>query len=277
MKPNSKKLLATILSILVPGAGQIFKGQKYKAFIGYSIFFLLPILFFALKLQYYFVGFILLIMSLVALYFINIFDAFFGKIAQQTNKKILLGKWIVFFPILFFVIDAYAISKHLNNEDILGIRVFKVPSGSMIPTCKIGDMIVFSINYYKSVDIQMGDIVTFNHNLPNIIKRAIAFPGDTVEIRNKELYINTDLINEPYVVFLGKQNIVSEFNRMHQFDNFIQKVIPENKLFVLGDNRDISYDSRDPSFGLIDIKSVNHKPLFILWSKDKSRIGKKIK
>lgn len=276
MKNNRKKLLATFLSIILPGSGQLFKGQKYKVVIGYSIFFLLPILFFSLKLQYYFIGLVILIMSLVTLYFMNIIDAFVGK-AQQTNKNKLLSKWIVIFPILFFAIDAYAISKHLNNENTLGIRVFKVQSGSMIPTCKIGDMIVYSIDYYNSTDIQRGDIITFNHIRPNITKRAIALPGDTVEIKNKELYINNDLIDEPYVVFLGNQNIVSEFNRMHHIDNFAQKVIPENKLFVLGDNRDNSFDSRDPTFGLIDIKSVNYKPLFILWSKDMSRIGEKLK
>ncbi len=102
----------------------------------------------------------------------------------------------------------------------------------MIPTCNIGDIIIFRQNYYKNHDIRMGDIITFNHHKPNIIKRAIAFAGDTVEIKNKELYINSELINESYAVFSGKQNIVKQFNKLHRMEDFGPIVIPKNKIFV---------------------------------------------
>ena len=147
----------------------------------------------------------------------------------------------------------------------------------MIPTCKISDVIVFSLDYYNSKEIQRGDIITYNHLKPSTIKRAVAFPGDTVEIKNKKIYINNELINEPYAVFSDKNKNVSKFNKLHSADNCGPLIIPKNKIFVLGDNRDSSYDSRDPGFGFVDINSLNHKPLYILWSRDKSRIGKQIK
>ena len=77
------------------GVGQIIKTQRYKALIGYSLFFLLPIIFFLFKLQFSFSGIITLILSLIILYFINIFDAFFSKADQKINNKILLSRGLI--------------------------------------------------------------------------------------------------------------------------------------------------------------------------------------
>jgi hypothetical protein len=70
-----KRILALILSVLLPGTGQIYNGQKHKTIMGYSLFFLVPIVFIIFKLTYFFWGFIALIAILIILYLWNIFDA----------------------------------------------------------------------------------------------------------------------------------------------------------------------------------------------------------
>ena len=94
--------------------------------------------------------------------------------------------------------------------------------------------------------------------------------------RVNKIYLNGNRLDEPYARFIGRKERVDRFNKRHSVSDFDAVVVPEGKLFVMGDNRDNSYDSRDPAFGLVDIDKVKGKPLYIYWAKVKSRIGRKI-
>jgi signal peptidase I len=172
------------------------------------------------------------------------------------------------------------------------IQAFKIPSGSMIPTLLIGDHILVNKFIYgtkipfsdRSILIfkkpEKGDIIVFKYPedpKKDFIKRVIATGGDTLEERNKIIYVNGKEVQEPYA-YHGDSYIRP---RGDPRDNFGPLIVPESKVFVMGDNRDQSFDSR--YWGFVDIKEIKGKALIIYWSWDPdnrlrfNRIGRLVK
>lgn len=163
------------------------------------------------------------------------------------------------------------------------IQAFKIPSGSMIPTLLIGDhLLVNKIVIGTPVDIpftnihlfnmpglrkpRKGDIIVFKYPEDpsrDFIKRVIGVEGDRIESRNKTVYVNGSELVEPYA-----QHVDNE-SKPDQRDNFGPVTIPEGKVFVMGDNRDQSYDSR--FWGFVDVRDIKGKALIIYWSWDSSK------
>ncbi len=159
------------------------------------------------------------------------------------------------------------------------VQAFWVPSGSMLPTIQIGDHIFVNKLAYaihlpligtpiaKIGSPQRNDIVVFvspvDHST-DLIKRVVAVAGDTVEIRNKRLFINGQPVDDPHAHF---SDPTVSLNGPR--DNMGPVVVPEGKFFVLGDNRDRSYDSR--FWGFADVADIKGKATFIYWSWDSER------
>ncbi|MBF0302260.1 MAG: signal peptidase I [Desulfamplus sp.] len=158
------------------------------------------------------------------------------------------------------------------------VQAFKIPSGSMMDTLLIGDHILVSKFIYgvkmpftdgytiiPFKDPARRDIVVFKYPEDpekDFIKRVVAVGGDTVEIKNKKLYVNDALQeSEPYAVYKDPSVIPATFTTR---DNLPLTKVPENSLFVMGDNRDNSHDSR--FWGFVDLKSVKGKAFLIYWS-----------
>jgi signal peptidase I len=163
------------------------------------------------------------------------------------------------------------------------IQAFKIPSGSMKQTLQIGDHILVNKFIYgvklpflmtTIVPIknpERGDIVVFKFPEDpekDFIKRVIGIAGDVVECRDKVVYLNRKPLNHDYGIHTDSR-IIS--GGMQPRDNFGPVVVPENSLFVMGDNRDHSYDSR--FWGFVDLKAVKGKALIIYWSWDKENFG----
>ncbi|MES0446112.1 MAG: signal peptidase I [Desulfobacterales bacterium] len=163
------------------------------------------------------------------------------------------------------------------------IQAFKIPSGSMKQTLQIGDHILVNKFIYgiklpflmtTIVPIknpERGDIVVFKFPEDpdkDFIKRVIGIAGDVVECRDKQVYINHKRLNHDYGIHTDS-NIIS--GGVQPRDNFGPVVVPENSLFVMGDNRDHSYDSR--FWGFVDLKALRGKALIIYWSWDKENFG----
>lgn len=276
MKITKNRFVAVVLSIFLPGSGQVLKGHGYKTMIGYSIFFLLPILFFATQMQYHFWGLVLFVVFLLFLYVLNIVDAAWRKNEDKQSWSKRFSKWLVFIPVILFTVDAYAVKQHLSTGNpFIGVRAFKLFTGSMAPTMQIGDYLMFDMGYYDNNTIERGDLIFFHHKQFNwISKRVIAVAGDSIRGENNQIFLNGKPIHEPYAQFIGREQNLDSFNEAHSTTDFELIVVPQGKLFVIGDNRDNSYDSRDPSFGLIQIENVIGKPIYVFWARDKSRIGK---
>ncbi|UCE06866.1 MAG: signal peptidase I [bacterium] len=153
-------------------------------------------------------------------------------------------------------------------------------TNSMAPTTQVGDFFMLATKYHRPGEFTRGEIITFYHqNLRLVIfKRLIAVSGDTVKGRGTAIYVNGEKIDEPYSQYIDNPEPSNDYNRRHTVNDFEPIVVPAGKLFVLGDNRNYSFDSRDPEFGFIDIADgyPTYKPLYIYWSRDKSRIGKRI-
>ncbi len=139
------------------------------------------------------------------------------------------------------------------------VQAFVIPSGSMLPTLRVGDYILVNKFLYDFRSIRRGDIVVFKYprnESEDFIKRAIGLPGDSLEIIGPQVFINGKPLREPYAVHAGPSPPADyHFGPIH---------IPPGRLFVMGDNRDNSLDSR--FWGLLDHSKVLGKAAVIYFS-----------
>ena len=142
------------------------------------------------------------------------------------------------------------------------VQAFKIPSGSMLPTLQIGDHILVNKFVYYFQSIQRGDVIVFKFpqdETRDFIKRVIGLPGDTVEIRGKQVTINGTPLDEPYAVYGDWP--ASRFGEREKFGPL---VVPPDRLFMMGDNRDHSMDSR--VWGFLDVHKVKGKAFIVYFS-----------
>jgi len=159
------------------------------------------------------------------------------------------------------------------------VQAFWVPSGSMLPTIQIGDHIFVNKMAYsvrlpligtellETGSLHRGDVVVFVSPIErstDLIKRVIAIPGDTVEVKDKKVLVNGEVVPDSHAHF-SDSTISPNTHR----DNMPPLQVPEGKFFVMGDNRDRSYDSR--FWGLANISDIKGKATFIYWSRDTSQ------
>jgi signal peptidase I len=192
---------------------------------------------------------------------------------SATEEVISFFKTLAIFLVIAFFLRASV------------VEAFKIPSGSMIPTLRIGDHILVSkLSYgirlpfvtkfvYQFAEPQRGDIVVFTRpDEPdtNIIKRVVGVPGDLIEVRQTKVFINNQLQYEPYARY-----------ELNGIKNFGPERVPAGNVFMMGDNRDQSRDSRFwEETPWLEIQRVKGRALIIYWSWDPSwrdRLGKLVR
>lgn len=142
------------------------------------------------------------------------------------------------------------------------VQAFKIPSGSMLPTLQIGDHILVNKFVYSFTLPQRGDIIVFKYpqnESRDFIKRVIGLPGETLEIRGRRVLINGVPLHEPYTVYTD-----GSVARMGERERLAPLTIPPGHLFMMGDNRDNSMDSR--AWGFLDMRKIKGKALFVYFS-----------
>jgi signal peptidase I len=151
------------------------------------------------------------------------------------------------------------------------VQAFKIPSSSMEPTLLVGDHILVNKFLYgiripligKKVlpfsQPQRGDVIVFifpNDRSKDFIKRVIGLPGEKIEIRERKIYINDRLIEDPWGKYFPPERLI----------NVGPVVVPPKALFVMGDNRNNSEDSR--YWGFVPLDDVLGKAFVMYWSWD---------
>jgi signal peptidase I len=174
------------------------------------------------------------------------------------------------------------------------VEAFKIPTSSMEGTLLVGDFLLVNKAVYGArvpgTDITLkafaepgrGDVIVFHppHEPDkNYVKRLVGLPSDTLEMRDKELFLNGAPVYEPYVRYVDGRGdavhpdmewqshhlIAAPPNRYHPTrDNWGPIVVPEGRYFVLGDNRDNSEDSR--YWGFVTRDQIRGRPWFVYYS-----------
>ncbi|MFA5072522.1 MAG: signal peptidase I [Nitrospirota bacterium] len=213
---------------------------------------------------------------------------------ESKRKKSFYKEWVE--PFLIAAIIALFIRQ-------FGVEAFKIPSGSMKPTLTIGDHLLVNKFLYgpripfsdsrifSGKEPKRGDIIVFKYpedEKKDFIKRVIGVPGDKIEIKNGKLFVNDQLIPAEekgeyldskrigdqsydlkaklYQENLGAAKHEMQFYRDQRGYHFGPVLVPRDSVFVMGDNRDDSQDSR--VWGFVKHEKILGKALIIYWSWD---------
>ena len=257
-----KPILAFLLSLVTPGLGQMYNGQFRKG-ISYLVgFFLVYIVFSFLLFNFY--GMIFYVIVMIGFFLFVLIGAVRGAVKFKTIELKSYNKWYIY--LIIFLLSNAAIRPLVGWTIKNNIaRSYKIPSSGMAPTLLVGDHLVADMRIYKSEKPKRGDIIIFEFPKDpskDFIKRVIGMEGEKVEVINNKIYINQKLLDDPWGYFTKDYPVL---------DTFGPVVVPKDSLFVLGDNRNNSQDSR--FWGFVNREKVKGKALYLYWAKNKSRIG----
>jgi len=164
------------------------------------------------------------------------------------------GRWLI--ETLVMVAIAFLLAQGIKAYVV---QPFVVPTGSMEPTIMIGDRFLAEKISYRFGDVERGDIVVFDDptgNHPQLVKRVIALPGEEIDIRDGLVYINGEVLDEPYLT-----NVVTDAG-----SEPMPLIVPEGSVWVMGDNRPNSGDSR--FIGAQPISAIQGRAFGIYWPVD---------
>lgn len=139
------------------------------------------------------------------------------------------------------------------------VELYLVDGPSMRPTLQNQERLVVNKFIYNLHDPERGDILVFQYPKDpsrDFIKRVIAIPGDTIEIKDGHIYVNGELKNEPYILSTTR-------------GDYPLATVPEGHIFVMGDNRNNSEDSRFADVGMVPFDLIKGKAVLIFWPIDK--------
>jgi len=275
--------LASAMSFVLPGFGQLYNGEANKAiwlFIAFAVLSIPGIVFIALYLS----GNLMvpaLMTSLIltlAIWLYGWIDA--GRMARRQQNYLPLGWQISGVYALIFLLCSLAQLSIINYVRDHQIQSFHIPSSSMEPGILHGDILFADMRYNcpgcKGA-VKRGDIAIFvypNDRTVNYIKRVVALPGDRVHIKNHGIWINDQsltvqetqdasgtLVTE---AIDGRQWLV-QWTQFDEQATDIELIVPPGQTFVLGDNRNASKDSR--LFGTVPLADIVGKARQIWFSK----------
>ena len=311
VKHRRRPFVAVFFSFISIGLGHIYCGRIAKgfiiAFIGTTI---LPVISYVIVAGFLQANVevlkVILILSLIpiVMWIAVIIDSYL--IAKKTRPDYELkeyNRWY-FYVIFYFLILSSGIKTVLNIKSDL-VEAFRVPTFSMYPALEYHDCFLANKKAYKREDPNCGDIIVFvspENRKEMWIKRVVAVAGDTVEMKNNQLIINGETLKreELYTVtYVGKdpnKNDVNVEGKLfvekngearyeifltdkydsksfpHNWSDFSKRMVPKNHCFVLGDNRNLSVDSRH--CGPIPLSTVKGRAESLYWpAKDWSRFG----
>ena len=297
--------LAVILSWIMAGLGHIYCGRFVKGLVlAFLTCIFVPVLFGRLSVSNSSVRIAVIIAALFAssaVWLVAIIDSWYT--ARHTADSYTLkdyNRWYVY--VLLVLMGTGGSTQIAFNIRMNLLEAFRVPSASNYPTIDPNDRLLANKLAYKTSDPKRGDLVVFinpENRGENYIKRVVAIAGDTVEIKDDQLYINDEKLQRQVFAQSTLDNIrvevkgeplegdifeetngnakykifLAETSNDKTPSDFAKITVPEHHCFVLGDNRSNSYDSRH--FGPVPLATVKGRADYLYWpAKDWSRFGR---
>ncbi|MBI5570572.1 MAG: signal peptidase I [Desulfomonile tiedjei] len=270
-------IVALLLSLLVPGVGQMYNGQLARGVCLHAGVLLVWTVMGLTGLLYSFFGACVWLLCGVALWWVIIpLDAVLGSRRRREMPLKAYNRWYYYvIVIVAFALLADFLYQPINQIYVRHVRTFRVPISSMEPTLCVGDYFVTQINPYRSQSPSRNDVVVFpfpEDTSKMFVKRIVGLGGEKLEIRDKKLYVNDKVLDEPWAVHSSSVSLPRERSPR---DGYGPVVVPSGAVFVMGDNRDHSLDSR--FWGFLPWRDIQGKALYVYWSKDLKRIGDEVK
>jgi signal peptidase I len=296
--------LAVLLSWIMAGLGHIYCGRFVKGLIlTFLVCILIPIFFGALSVGPSSIRIIVVTLSFaisLIIWLFSIIDSWY--IAKHTPASYTLkdyNRWYIY--VLLVLMGTGGSTQIAFNIRKTIVEPFRVPTVSNYPTIVPNDRLLANKLAYKNSDPNRGDLVVFlnpKDRRQNYIKRVVAIAGDTVQIKDGQLYINNEKLPREKIVqsaldaikieYEGKTlkgEVFEETNGDTKYkiflagpphnkaSNFEKITVPEHHCFVLGDNRNLSFDSRN--FGPVPLATLIGKADYLYCpAKDWSRFGR---
>jgi len=304
-KNRRRPWLAVVLSLIMAGLGHIYCGRFVRGLIlAFLSCIFVPVIFRTLSVSHSSVRIVVIFLSLsvsLVVWLIAIIDSWYT--AKHTTADYVLkdyNRWYVY--VLLILMGTGGSTQIALNVRATALEAFRVPTASNYPTIVPNDRFLANKLAYRHNDPKRGDLVVFlnpEDRRINYIKRVVAIAGDTVEIKDGQLYVNDEKLQRQmlaqstldniriknrgtslegdvyyetngdakYTIFLGKSpddKAPSDFAKI---------TVPEHHCFVLGDNRNFSRDSRH--FGIIPLALIKGRADYLYWPvKDWSRFGR---
>ena len=248
---SNRRLAAAFLSVAIPGAGHFLINRRRKAVLLLLIFGLMLFLFWPIRLPQHLAGTVSLLLGMIALRVFATCDAGYHRNENTTRPSVL---WLmILLPLALFG------SWEQNTLALRasGFQYFSIPSAAMEHTVPVGSYVMVDRWRYHSRVPQHGDVAIYvNGEGIYLMKRVIALGGETIEIKSGQVSVNGKPLNEPYVIHSGFA--------LPEMNNFGPLRVPAGKIFVMGDNRNVSLDSRNPMIGPVDVANLRGMVIYTL-------------
>ena len=260
-----------MLALILSGLGQLYAGEPRRALAVYlgSVALLLGALFSVLPKT--FPGLIVFVLAELSYRLWSMWDS--ARIARRKQDYVLapFNRW-------YWYLAAVLVMNFLIGprfDALSPLDTVKVASRSMEPAVLQGDHLCTDVTFYRSSRPSRGDLVLFvspEDPKTQLLKRVIGLPGERIEIRDKVIYVDGRRLEDPWGHH-GNQSKPGalSFPDLRNLNDLAAVEIPGDRVFLIGDDRDNSYDSR--FYGPVPISSLRGRPLYVYWSPDRSRIG----
>jgi signal peptidase I len=263
-----KAFLALLASLGTPGLGQLYNGRLRKAALMYGLQCALPGIGTAFPPAESFAHLVILVLLLICIPLLVIVDAI--RDARRSGEVPLhrYNRWYVYLAVL--LVHGLVIGPaFVRFSGLPDLKAFKVHGTSMTPSLVDGDRIVVDLAAYSRNHPKRGDVVAFTmppDESKLYLKRVLGLPGERIDLTEKGVLVNGTPLEDPWGHYAdsGKTDM----------RRFSPVFVPEGRLFLLGDSRNDSHDSK--FYGPVEESQVLGKARYLYWSKKTERIGKKL-
>lgn len=270
-----RRSLAAVFSMLIPGSGQTFNRQPRKGLVILVLAALFVLIGGTLRLFSVFWGLVICVsFEVVFLVWTVVDSTVHGGLKAKDRPGFSKRRAVYLCAMVLIVVNGVGGgTKFYANYLLAGLGTRVDPSNSMSPTVQSGDRFVADVSYYRHRTPQRSEVILLLRDEPgqgtvDLVKRIIAIGGDTIEATENGVYLNGKRLDEPYARY-NSPDASNDTKRV-----FGPVKVPIGNYFVMGDNRDDSYDSR--YFGTVPLSRIEGRLLYLYWSRNRTRIGQVI-